>query len=81
MIQKIPERLEKLITFYRQILFTGKIGELKDAKIKLHINDKIPPFAHAERRILFASRKNIQKEIEDLEQQDIIEDITSEATS
>ena len=66
MIQKIPKRLEKLITFYRQILFTGKIGELKDAKIKLQINDKIPPFAHAERRILFASRKNIQKEIEDL---------------
>ena len=66
MIQKIPERLEKLITFYRQILFTGKIGQLKDAKIELHINDKIPPFAHAERRILFASRKNIQKEIEDL---------------
>ena len=81
MIQKIPKRLEKLITFYRQILFTGKTGELKDAKIKLHINDKIPPFAQTEHRILFASRKNIQKEIEDLEQQDIIEDITSEATS
>ena len=81
MIQKIPKRLEKLITSYWQILFTGKIGELKDGKIKLHINGKIPPFAQAERRILFASRKNIQKEIEDLEQQDIIEDITSEATS
>ena len=61
MIQKIPKRLEKLITFYRQILFTGKIGELKDAKIKLHINDKIPPFAQAERRIPFALRKKVTK--------------------
>ena len=78
---KIPKRLEKLITSYWQNFFIGKIGKLKDAKIKLHINDKIPPFAQTEHRILFASRKNIQKEIEDLEQQDIIEDITSEATS
>ena len=61
MIQKIPKRLEKLITFYRQILFTGKIGELKDAKIKLHINDKIPPFAQEERRIPFALRKKVTK--------------------
>ena len=77
---KIPKRLEKLITSYWQTLFTGEIGKLKDTKIKLHINDKIPPVAQAERRIPFALRKKVQKEIEHLEQQDIIEDITSEAT-
>ena len=77
---KIPKRLEKLITSYWQNFFFGKIGKLKDAKIKLHINDKIPPFALAERRIPFALRKKLQKEIEHLEQQDIIQDITSEAT-
>ena len=77
---KIPKRLEKLITSYRQTLFTGGIGKLKDTKIKLHINDKIPLVAQAERRIPFALRKKVQKEIEHLEQQDIIENITSEAT-
>ena len=77
---KIPKRLEKLITSYWQTLFTGEIGKLKDTKIKLHINDKIPSVAQVERRIPFALRKKVQKEIEHLEQQDIIEDITSEAT-
>ena len=77
---KIPKRLEKLITFYGQTLFTGEIGKLKDTKIKLHINYKIPPVAQAERRIPFALRKNVQKETEHLEQQDIIEEIISEAT-
>ena len=65
---KIPKRLEKLITSYRQTLFTGEIGKLKDTKIKLHINDKIPPVAQAERRIPFALRKKVQREIEHLEQ-------------
>ena len=77
---KIPKRLEKLINSYRQKLFTGEIGKLKGTKIKLHINDKVPPVAQAERRIPFALRKKVQKQIEHLEEQDIIEDITSEAT-
>ena len=77
---KIPKHLEKLINSYRQKLFTGKIGKLKDIKIKLHNNDKVPPVVQAERRIPFALRKKVQKQIKYLEQQDIIEDITSEAT-
>ena len=77
---KIPKHLEKLINSYRQKRFTGKIGKLKDIKIKLHNNDKVPPVVQAERRIPFALRKKVQKQIKHLEQQDIIEDITSEAT-
>ena len=90
---KIPKTLQKLINSYQQNLFTGKIGKLKDTKIKLHINDKVPSIVQAEHRIPFALRKKIeqnktknrtkkivQKQIEHLEQQDIIEDITSEAT-
>ena len=77
---KIPKRLENLVNSYRQKLFISRIGKLKDTKIKLHINDKVPPVAQAERRIPFALRKNVQKQIEHLEQQDIIEDITTEAT-
>ena len=78
MIQN-SETIRKTNYLLRQTLFTGKIGKLKDAKIKLHINNKILPVVQAERRILFALRKKLQKEIEHLEQQDI-EDITSEAT-
>ena len=77
---KISKRLQKLITSYRQTLFTGKIEKLKDTKIKLHINDKIPPVAQAKRRIPFVLMEKAQKEIEHLEQQDIIADITSQAT-
>ena len=77
---KIPKPLEKLIASYRQTLFTGGIGKLKDTKIKLYVNDKIPSVVQPEPRILFALRKKVQKEIEHLEQQDIIEDITSVAT-
>ena len=69
---KIPKRLEKLIPSYRQTLFTGEIGKLNDTKIKLYINDKIPSVAQAEHRIPFALRKKVQKEIEHLEQQNII---------
>ena len=53
----------RLPTSYWQTLFTDKIGKLKDTKIKLHINNKIPPVAQAERRIQFALRKKVQKEI------------------
>ena len=73
---KIPKRLEKLIPSYRQTLFTGEIGKLNDTKIKLHINDKIPSVAQAEHRIPFALRKKVQKEIEHLEQQNIIKILT-----
>ena len=78
---KIKKSLDKLINSYGKSLFTSKIGKLKDAKIKLHINNNIPPIAQAEHRIPFALRKSVQKQIAYLEQQDIIKDITSEATS
>ena len=59
---RISKRLEKLINSYRQRLFTGKIGKLKDTKIKLRINDKVPPVAQAKQRIPFALRKKIHKQ-------------------
>ena len=76
----IPKRLKKLVQTYRQSLFTGKIGKLKDTKIKLHINESIPPVAQVERRIPFSLRESVRAEIKNLEEQDIIEDVTSEAT-
>ena len=51
--------------------------QLKDTKIKLN---KVPPVSQAKRRMPFALRKKVEKQIEHLEQRDLIEDITSEAT-
>ena len=51
--------------------------QLKGTKIKL---DKVPPVAQAKRRMPFALKKKVEKQIEHLEQRDIVEDITSEAT-
>ena len=42
---KILKLLEKLISSYRQNLFTGKIGKPKDTKIEIYINNKVPPVA------------------------------------
>lgn len=76
----VPERLQHLIESYRPNLFSGKIGKLKNTKIKLHIDETVPPVAQAERRIPFSLRNKVKTEIEHLEKQDIIEDVTSEAT-
>ena len=75
----IPKRLKKLVQTYRQSLFTGK--KVKDTKIKLHINESIPPVAQVERRIPFSLRESVRAEIKNLEEQDTIEDVTSKATS
>ena len=76
----IPKRFRKLVQTYRQSLFTRKIGKLKYTKIKLHINESIPPVAQAERRIPFSLRESVRAEIKILEEQDIIEDVTYKST-
>lgn len=79
-IKKIPTRLQPLIKFYTPTLFNGKIGKFTNFRIKLHINEKIPPVAQPERRIPFALREKVQKEIERLEDLDIIEDVSGQPT-
>ena len=76
----IPKHLKKLIQTHRQSLFTGKIGKLKDTKIKLHINESVPPVAQAKRCIPFSLQEPVRAEIKNLEKQDIAEDVTSETT-
>ena len=49
-------------------------------KIKLHINESIRLVAQAERPIPFSLRESVRAEIKNLEEQDIIEDVTPEAT-
>ena len=55
-------------------LFQG-IGKLKDTKIKLHIDENVPPVAQHHRRIPFHMREKVEKELERLERLDIIEKV------
>lgn len=64
---------DKLLKQYPE-LFEG-IGKLKDRQIKLHIDDSIVPIAQHHRRIPFHLREKVEKELERLEQLDIIEKV------
>ena len=62
---------EKLIDEFAHI-FEG-IGELKDFKVTLHMDQGVPPVAQPARRIPFQMRKKVSAALEQLEQQGIIE--------
>ena len=55
-------------------VFEG-IGKLKGYKIKLHIDDTVQPVAQPHRRIPFQIRKQVEKKLEELEANDIIEKV------
>lgn len=76
----VPLRLQNLIESYRDVVFTKKIGKIKDYKVKLHVDESIKPVIQKERRIPFALREKVNKELERLESEDIIEDVTGEPT-
>ena len=76
----IPQCLGILIQTYRQSLFIEEIGKLKDTKTKLYLSELIPPVAQAERCIPFSLGESVHAEIRNLEEQIIIEYVTSEAT-
>ena len=80
MIQKFQNFQKRLINSYQQKFFTSNIGKLKDTKIKLHINNSVPPVPQADCCIAFALREKAQNQIKHLEQEDIIKNVTSEAT-
>lgn len=62
--------IESLKTEYQDI-FTG-LGKLKDVKIKLHIDDSVKP-VFQNRRLPFHVRKDVEKQIQLDEDQDVIE--------
>ena len=78
--KEMPERISKIIETYKNSVFSGKIGKLKDHQVKLHIDKNVTPVAQKERRIPFALRKKVSEEIERLQAEDIIEDVTKEPT-
>ena len=53
-------------------LFVG-VGKLKDTQIKLHIDENVTPIAQPARRVPFHMRKALDKALDELEDNDIIE--------
>ena len=76
----MPSRLQPLINQFRQTLFNGKIGKIKGYQTKLHIDKDIAPVAQRERRIPFALREKVKQELNRLESEGIIGDVTAEPT-
>ena len=60
-----------LLQEYKQV-FSG-IGKMKDTQVNLHINKEIRPVQQKQRRIPFHLRSDVEKELERLEDLDIIE--------
>ncbi|XP_029957004.1 uncharacterized protein K02A2.6-like isoform X2 [Salarias fasciatus] len=56
-------------------LFRG-IGKLKDFQVKLHIDTTVQPTCQPHRRVPFHIRQRVEKELEKLEEGDIIETVT-----
>jgi hypothetical protein len=50
-------------------LFNG-VGKLKDHKVKLHIDESIPPVAQTHRWIPFHLRKQVEKKLKEMEKDD-----------
>ena len=61
-----------IISQYPEV-FTG-IGTLKDHFVKFHINENIPPVAAPARPVPFHLRKRFEKEIQTMEENNIIEE-------
>ena len=76
----VPLRLQNLIESCRDVVFTKTVGKIKDYKVKLHVDTSVKPVIQKKRRIPFALRDKVNKELERLEREDIIEDITGEPT-
>ena len=54
---------------------TAEFAKIKDTKIKLHIDENVKPIAQRHRRIPFHTRKDVEKELEKLEERGIIEKV------
>ena len=75
-INNVAEEIPEHQRLTRQFpnLFKG-IGNLKGVEVKLHIDKEVTPVARQARRIPFHLRKRVEKELEHLESQGIIENV------
>ena len=79
-IKNIPNRLNTLVSKYSQSVFSGKIGKFKNHQVTLHIDKSVPPVAQRERRIPFALRKKVNKELDKLVEAGILEEVNNQPT-
>ena len=61
------------MTRYKDV-FTG-IGKLKDFQLNLHIDQQVQPVAQPLRQLAFSLREKIEKKLDELLQEDIIEKV------
>lgn len=57
-------------------LFDGKMGKVTGVQVKLHIDEKVQPVSQMCRRVPFHVRKDVEKELKHLEEQDVIEKVS-----
>ena len=61
-------------------LFDGGLGKIKNVKVKLHVDETVKPVSQRVRRVPFHIRKSVEQELKRLEEMDIIEKVSGEAT-
>ena len=71
-LNRVVDRSE-LTTRYKDV-FTG-IGKLKDFQLKLHIDQQVQPVAQPLRRPAFSLKEKIEKKLDELLREDIIEQV------
>ena len=75
-----PECLQNTIEKHKKRVFQNNIGKIKNYSVKLHIDPPVPSVAQREQWIPFALRDMVNKELKQLENEGIIEDVTGEPT-
>ena len=73
------EEKQKLIKKFPEI-FNGAVGRLKDYEVKFHVNTKVRPVIQPKRPIPFHLRSRLEKELKEMEENDIIEEHTGPVT-
>ena len=79
LLSAVTSEALEIISFARQVnvpeeLYEG-FGKIKGLNIKLHIDEQVHPKKQTHRRIPYHVRKSVEKEIQRLEEQDIIEQV------
>ncbi|MCG7866506.1 MAG: hypothetical protein JAY74_09055 [Candidatus Thiodiazotropha taylori] len=59
-----------------QSLFDGKMGKIDGVQVKLHIDQSVQPVSQRHRRIPFHVRKDVEAELQRLEDQGVIEPVS-----
>ena len=76
--QTKDKRIQEIIQEYQSV-FQGE-GKLKNTQVKLHIKDNVQPVMQPQRRIPYHLRKAVSKELEKLQDEDIIERVKDQPT-